>query len=93
VYIPAVQQPPSAAAAVHKHDILQLLVLSLLMQMHTRVLLSLQASMRNSLLQQYAVRLFEGQLHNVGELIGTPATQTILQVLIKQCLATGSAGS
>jgi hypothetical protein len=23
--------------------------------------------MRNSLLQQYAVRLFEGQLHNVGE--------------------------
>jgi hypothetical protein len=39
----------------------------LLFSMNSYVLLALQASMRNSLLQQFAVRLFEGQLHNVGE--------------------------
>jgi hypothetical protein len=40
----------------------------LLLLMDSCVLqLYLQASMRNSLLQQYAVRLLEGQLHNVGE--------------------------
>jgi hypothetical protein len=39
----------------------------LLLLVDSCVVQSLQASMRNSLLQQFAVRLFEGQLHNVGE--------------------------